>query len=172
MARTQLPGVTSAPGQLQERTDADLWGFDGSVWRRISVDGTGALIIAAGVVGVSTIITANTQIQHIETTAALGAGASFTSPSRDYINFESMSISVFLTAGGVGTNVDIIVENSNDGVTFRQSDLINVVLAAAQSQSVNRVYSVSREFNRVSLVNNTANAMAATELTIMRKPIS
>lgn len=141
------------------------YGFDGVDWARKTVSAAGAASVS---------ITENVQIQNIETTAALGASATFTATTRDMINHESYSISVIITRSAVDTDVDVIVENSSDGgAVFREVDTINLAVTAANpTETLNRVYSVTRQDYRVRLVNNTANALSVTELITMQKPVA
>jgi hypothetical protein len=120
------------------------------------------------------VLISNTQFQNVETTAALGGGASFSSPTRNYTHFETMGISVFVQRSVADTNVDVIIENSSDGgVTWREVDRVNLaVTAASPTATANRTYAVTRLDMRVRLVNNTANALLATELITMQKVIS
>lgn len=111
--------------------------------------------------------------QIIATTAALGAGGSFTSPSQDFLNFEAMGVSVFVTAGAGALNVTVSIENSTDGVTFRNVDTINITGGVGASGTLNRVYAVTRRFMRCSVANaDLANALAATELVLTQKAFS
>lgn len=119
------------------------------------------------------VVSGQPQIQAVETTTPLAGGATFTGAAQDCINFESFGISVFISRLAADTNIDVIVENSSDGgVTFRQVDIVNLpVTPANPTRILNRVYSVTRQRYRVKLVNNTANALAATECISMRKPV-
>jgi hypothetical protein len=119
------------------------------------------------------IVTAVTQVQNTESVAPLGAGASVAGASRDCINYESFGISVFLTPQvAAALNATALVENSRDGVTWRTVDSVPMSGAAGVSVALNRVYSVTREFYRVSVTNNDgANALLATEVISMQKPI-
>jgi len=107
----------------------------------------------------------------VETTAALGADATFTSPARDCLTFRRFGVSVFAQRGGANTNVTIVVENSDDGVTFRTVQSMNfIVNPAGPTVTFNNTYDATRRFMRVRVSNNTANALAATEVSVMRKP--
>lgn len=114
-----------------------------------------------------------TQVQNVETSAPLGAGASAVGSSRDCINYESFGISAYVApSAGQVLDVTVLVENSTDGVTFRTVDTINLSGAADAAAQLNRVYSVCREFYRVTVTNNDgAHALSATELISMLKPI-
>jgi len=143
----------------------------------IRSDGKRALAVdtgAAGGGGGTVQITENQQVQNVETTAALAGSGTFTSTARDYLNFEGDGVSVFIQRSAADTNVDVFIENSSDGgVTFRNVETLNLaVTAAAPTATLNRIYGVTRRHNRVRLVNNTANALLATELVTMQKPIS
>jgi hypothetical protein len=146
-------------------TNARLYVFDGTNWVRASASGFSGQIIIQQV----------QQVQLVETPSefALGGGASFVSPERDYINFESFGTSVFIRRATADTTVLVEWEHSFDNVTFRKFDEVTLtVTAAAPTASVNRVHSVTRRFNRIRLTNQTANALAETELGIMVKPLS
>lgn len=106
----------------------------------------------------------------VDTTAPLGGNATFTSSTKDSEGWPYFSISVYVERNVADTNVDATVENSNDGVTWRVQDRTNLQLTASQPvQILNRVYSITRRYIRVRLVNNTANALAGTELTTIQK---
>lgn len=142
--------------------------FDGTVFR-LAVDA----IIGGPIIVGSASINGVEQDQAIETVAPLGAGATFTGAARDCDDFESFGISVFVTAGVGALNATVTVENSSDGgVTFRSVESVNLVGAAGASETFNRVYSVTRTHYRVKITNNDGvNALTATELISMRKPI-
>ena len=113
-----------------------------------------------------------TQVQNTESTAALGAGATFVGSSRDCINYESFGISVYVKAGAGSLSVTVLVENSTDGVTFRTVDSVTLSGGVGAAAQLNRVYSVCREFYRVSVTNGDgANALTNTEVISMLKPI-
>lgn len=115
-----------------------------------------------------------TQVQNIETVAALGAGATFNGAARSCINYESFGISVFVDpAAGQAINATVLVENSsNGGATWRTVDTIPLSGSANATVQLNRTYSVTRQHYRVSITNNDgANAMDATEVISMLKPI-
>jgi hypothetical protein len=111
------------------------------------------------------------QQQMVETTTLLGGSATFTSTGRDCITFRKFGVSVFLQRGAANTNVDIIVEDSLDDVTYRTVESVNALLTpVATIVNFNRIYDSTRRFIRTRLVNNTANALAATEVVSTRKP--
>ena len=129
--------------------------------------------VGGGGGGVTTSITENVQVQNSETTTPLGAGGSFTSTARDYTNFEAMGVSVFVEAGAGALDVDVIIQQSTDNVTFRDVETVPLSGGVGASASLNRVYSVTRIWNRVRVVNNDgANALTVTEVVTMQKPIS
>jgi len=132
---------------------------------------TNRLAVDATVSSSVSTVTGTTQVQNTETTAALGGAATFTSTSRNCIDYPDFAFSVFLTGGGVGTTVNVILQHSRDNVTFRDVETIPVVVGIATDATLNRNYSVTRQYNRVRLFNTTANALAATELITMQKPI-
>lgn len=173
MALTQLDLGTFPPSQLKDRVDSDLWGFDGSVWRPVSVDASGAINVVGGGGGGGGPITANTQVQTIETVAALGASATFTGTEHNNINYEAMGASVYLMGGASPTTVTIIFQQSQAAAgTKRPADQITIAVAAGADVYFDRIWHVTRQYGQMELVNNTANALAATELIVMRKPIS
>jgi hypothetical protein len=130
-------------------------------------------IVGGGGGGIDVIVNGLKQVQNTESVAALGAGATVTGSSRDCINYESFGISVFLDPlAGQAINVTVLVENSRDGVTFRQVDSVTLVGATDANMYLNRVYSATRQYYRVSLINNDAtHALTSTELISMQKPV-
>ncbi len=130
-------------------------------------------IVGGGGGGVDVIVNGLKQVQNVESVAALGAGATVNGASRDCINYESFGISVFLDPlAGQAINVTVLVENSRDGVTFRQVDSVTLVGATDANMYLNRVYSATRQYYRVSLINNDgAHALTGTELISMQKPV-
>jgi hypothetical protein len=46
--RSEIDAPTFPAGQFQQREMSDLYGFDGSVWRRVLVDITGRLVVVGG----------------------------------------------------------------------------------------------------------------------------
>jgi hypothetical protein len=48
MSRAELDLPTFPPGQFQQRVMSDLYGFDGTLWRRVLVDATGRLVVVGG----------------------------------------------------------------------------------------------------------------------------
>lgn len=131
-------------------------------------------VVGGGGGGVDVVITGLTQIQNVENgLVPLGAGATLTGASRDCISYESFGVSVYLDpTAGQAVNVTVLVENSRDGSTWRQVD--SVLLSGAVDANVpfNRVYSVTREYYRVSLINNDgAHGLTISELISMQKPV-
>jgi len=100
-------------------------------------------------------------IQHIETTTPLGAGVTFTGATRDCIHHSDFAVSVYADVAGT-----LYLENSMDGTTWRQYDEVSVLAGVA----VNRVYSVTRRYNRV-VYKNGATAQTVFELVTMLKVI-
>jgi hypothetical protein len=127
-----------------------------------------------GVVAVVATITGNQQVQNIETMVALAGGATFTGGDRDCINFEGFSYSMFLTGGGVATNIDMILEHKAALVdTYREVDRVAaLVVGIGADVHLEKIFGVARSFNRIRIVNNTANALAVTEIVTMQKPIA
>ena len=120
------------------------------------------------------------QVQHIETVAPLTAGGSFTGADRDCEDYESFGISVYVASDtpGVAINAIVTVENSVDGTTWRVVDEITLTGPTptapdlATPIALNRVYSVCRQFYRVSIENNDgSNGLSVTEVISMLKPI-
>lgn len=128
---------------------------------------------AGGGGGSNVAITGVTQVQNIETVTPLGAGGTVSGASRDCLSYESFGVSVFLDPdAGQALNCTLLVENSSDGVTWRTVDSVTLAGAADATVVLNRVYSVCRRYYRASLTNNDAlNALDATELNTMMKPI-
>lgn len=173
MSLTQLDGATFPSSQLKDRVDSDLWGFDGTVWRPVSVDASGAINVVGGGGGGGGAITGNTQVQSIETTAALGASATFTGTEFNNINYEAMGISVYLMGGGVDTTVTVTFQQSQAAAgTKRPADSVILNVAAGANVYFDRIWHITRQYGQVTLTNNTANALAATEVIAMRKAIS
>jgi len=131
----------------------------------VSGGGGGGSVVSVG---------GNQQVQHIETETALIGSGSFTSTARDYLNYESMGVSVFIERDTADTNVDVTIEHSKDGTTnWRTVEVVNCpVTAAAPTYKLDRVYAVTRRYYRVKLENKTANALKTTDLVVMQKPIS
>jgi hypothetical protein len=130
-------------------------------------------VVGGGGGGVFVEITGILQVQNVETTTPLGAGATVNGASRDCEVYESFGISVYLDpAAGEALDASVVVENSIDGVTWREVDTVPISGAADATVQLNRVYSVTRQFYRVSVVNNDmSNAMDATEVVSMLKPV-
>lgn len=165
----------SIPASETHLTTIDLlYGFDGAAWERLITDGSGRLIVVGpGGGGASSVeILRVVQVENVETTAALGSGGSFTSTGRDLINYQGFGVSVFVTAGAGSLDVDVLVENSQDNITYREVETVNLTGGVGTSASFNRVYDTTRQFYRVTLTNNDgANALATTELMTLQKPI-
>lgn len=130
--------------------------------------------------GASTTIVGITQVQNVETVDPLAASGSFVGAARNCLNYESFGISVYLASDVAGVAIDAtaFVENSADGVTWRIVDTIlltgpaPVAPALADPITLNRVYSVCRQYYRVSIENNDGtNALSATEVISMQKPV-
>jgi hypothetical protein len=122
---------------------------------------------------ISVVSTPNPQVQGVDQVLPLAANTATPANSRDCILYESFGISCFVKAGAGSLNVTVLVENSLDGATWDPVDTIQMVdPAIGAGQSLNRVYSVTRQFYRVSAKNNDAvNALAVTRLVDMRKPV-
>lgn len=173
MGLTQLDVATFPSSQLKNRVDSDIWGFDGTVWRPISVDASGAINVVGGGGGGGGVTTGNTQVQLIETVAALGASATFTGAERNNINFEAFGLSVYLLGGGTATTVTVTFQQSQAAAgTKRPADSVILNVAAGAAVYFDRIWHVTRQYGQVTLTNNTANALAATEVITMQKPIS
>lgn len=122
---------------------------------------------------VTATITGVTQSQNIETIVALAAATTFNGAARACATNESFGVSAFVQAGVGALDVTVLVENSSDGgVTWREVDTIKLVGGVGESRTLNRTYSTTRNHYRASITNNDAvNALAATELVTMQKPI-
>jgi len=115
---------------------------------------------------------ANAQDFVTDTTTALAAGASFTTGSKDMKNHADLGVNVFVTAGAGSLNVTVELQESFDGATFRVFDTVTLTGAAGASASLARLYSATRRYMRVRVVNNDAgNALAVTEVGTVRKPL-
>lgn len=102
--------------------------------------------------------------QVVETVTPLGVSGTFTGAAKDCSRVGRFGVSVYVERDTVDTNVDVFIENSDDGVTFRQvEDPTNLVVAAGNPDELNKTFVPTRRFMRFRLVNNTANALAATE---------
>lgn len=119
-------------------------------------------------------VVGNQQVPYIETETAILGSATFASAFRDCLNYEAYGISIFLQRGAADATLDIYVEHSKDGATnIRQVETISVSLTAANPTfKLDRVYSATRRWYRVRIVNNSANALGATDVLVMLKPIS
>lgn len=139
----------------------------------VPISATNPLPTTGGGGGGGGIITDVIQQQNIETIAPLAGGATFNGAPRNCLTFESFGISAYAEAAAGSLDVTVLVENSSDGgVTFREVDTVKLVAGVGESRTLNRVYSVTRQHYRVSIINNDAvNALAATELISMLKPI-
>lgn len=134
--------------------------------KRLAVDASISVTIAD--IGVDEMI----QVKGTDTVAALGAAGTFAGVSKDCLSYGGYGITCWIQRGAADANVDVIVEESDDGVTWREVDRVNLAVTAAQTEDkVGRVYSPLRQYMRTRLVNNTANALAGTELYSMLKPI-
>ena len=103
--------------------------------------------------------------QNIDTVTPLGVSGTFGGFSRDLGLVGRYGISVFVTRDAVDTDVDVIVENSDDGAAWRHVETTNLpVTAAAPSNELNKSYQPTRKFMRTRLVTNPVNALSATEL--------
>jgi hypothetical protein len=72
----------------------------------------------------------------------------------------------------VGTTVNVNLQHRHASGVWRTVDSIPLVVAAGAEVEFNRVWSVTRRYNRIQLVNTTANALAETELVTMQKPMA
>lgn len=103
--------------------------------------------------------------QIVDTVTPLIGSGSFGGASRDCQRKGRYGISVLVTRDTVDTDVDVIVENSDDDTAWRHVETTNlVVTAAAPSNDLNKSYQPTRRFMRTRLVNKTVNALSATEL--------
>lgn len=103
--------------------------------------------------------------QAIDTVTPLGASGSFGGSSRKVERVGRYGVSVLVTRDAVDSDVDVIVENSDDDVAWRHVETTNLaVTAAVPSNDLNKSYQPTRKFMRTRLVNKTVNALSATEL--------
>lgn len=114
----------------------------------------------------------NQGIQNVESKAPLAGGATFNGATRDCEDYSGFGVSVHLVGGVVATNVDVVISYSDDnGVTWREAYRQNLIVGIGVTVPFNQVYCPTRRYARASLVNQTANALAATELITMQRPI-
>jgi predicted TIM-barrel enzyme len=138
----------------------------GTVANPLVVTGPGGGALA-DIVGVQ-------QVQNEETVTPLAASGTSPQNARDMQSYESFGVSVYVEADPAqGLDTTVFVENSADGVNWRPVDTVSLKnIVAGSNASLNRVYSVTRQFYRVYVVNNdNVNALAATEVYSMQKPI-
>lgn len=103
--------------------------------------------------------------QIVDTVTPLVGSGSFGGASRDVKRVGRYGISVLVTRDSIDTDVDVIVENSDDDTAWRHVETTNlVVTAAVPSNDLNKSYQPTRRFMRTRLVNNTVNGLSATEL--------
>lgn len=113
---------------------------------------------------------ANFQEQTIETTALLAGSATFTGAEHETQIAGAFGVSVFVERDSADTDVDITVEHSHDKVTWRLVELTNkAVSAGTPTQTLDKVYEITRKYLRVKLANKTANDFKTTELITMMK---
>lgn len=137
--------------------------WDGTVWR-LAVDAS------VSVVAIDTEIKYNKQIQSID--QALGNLPIGTTNlgSHDSLNYADFAVSVYLARIAADTTVDVVIQCSADNVNWREVDRQTLTLnATTTSANLNRNYSVTRQYMRVVLVNNTAACNA--EVVTIQKPI-
>jgi len=123
---------------------------------------------------VNVVLTQVTQVQNIETTTPINHTDTFVGAARDCLQYESFGISVYLEPdAGQTVDATVLVENSSDGVTWRQVDSFSLNGAAADAAAqVNRVYSVTRRYYRVSVTNDdVTNDLTVSEVNSMQKPV-
>jgi len=153
--------------------DINLFGFDGTNWIPVEVDVNGAIVVSGGVVGVSTDLEKVVQVQNIEQTLPLAGGASSPGTTHDMLDYESFGVSAYVkAAAGDPLDTTVFVENSFDGVNWDPVDTVNLKnLALGSDASLNRVYSVTRQFYRATLTNNGANPLETSRFGTMQKPV-
>lgn len=159
--------------KLVQLVGADASGND--QYPLIIVDGSGvpriAVDAAVTVAGIDMHLEENNQVQNDERALAVLAAGTWNGASRDCLNYADFAVSVFLQRNGVNdTTVDVVIECSKDGATWREVDRqVLTIDASTTVANLNRNYSVTRRYMRVSLVNNTAPVNA--EVVTMQKPI-
>lgn len=126
-----------------------VWDAGAGLWR-LAVDAQ--LVVAANVA-----IDGNIQVQNDERALAILNAGTWNGASRDCQNYADFAVSVFLSRNAANdTTVDVVVECSKDGATWRQVDRqVLTINAANTTQNLNRNYTATRRYMRVSLVNNT-----------------
>lgn len=135
--------------------------------------GQDRLAVQASIAGAAAIgINANQQLQNIETVVPLAGGATWTGDSRDLLNFAGLGVSVYVARDTVDTLVQVLIQDSHDNATWRTRETVELpVTAAAPGNGTNRLFSPTRRYMRVVLVNTTANGLSVTEVVTMQKPI-
>lgn len=110
------------------------------------------------------------QLQSIERALAAMAAGTWTGATHDCYTYAGFGVSVYLARIAADTTVDVDIETSDDGVTWRRQDRQRLVIDAGHTTvNYNRVYSPTRRYMRVQLTNNTAAVNA--EVVTLLKPI-
>jgi len=106
--------------------------------------------------------------------SALGASASGTSAVFSMEKAEGFSVSSYAERGAADTDVDVDVQASFlEAGPFRTVAEFNLaVTAAAPTDTWDAVYSATRMHYRLHWLNNSANALAAFEVGVLRKALS
>lgn len=113
------------------------------------------------------------QVRMIETTTALLGLGVFSSTARDVSRYGLFAVSFFIQRLAADTNVSFAVQASDDGITWRTQTTATLSVTAATTVANSNFSNVTvRKFMRVVATNNTANALAATEITTTLKPVS
>jgi len=135
---------------------ANLW--------RFAVDAQ--LVVAANVA-----LDGNIQVQNIERALATLAPGTFNGASRDCINYADFAVSVYAARGIADTTLDVVIEVSATGTgDWREVDRQVLTLDATHlTVNLNRNYTCTRRYMRISIVNNTD--AADVEVVSNMKPI-
>jgi predicted amidohydrolase len=131
---------------------------------RLAVDCT--LAVAANIA-----VDGNVQVQTVDRALAALAPGTVNLASHDCIEYAGFGVSVYLARTAGDTTVDVVIETSDTGAgNWREVDRQVLTLSVASpAANLNRVYSPTRRFMRVTLVNNTAACNA--EVVTLLKPI-
>lgn len=113
------------------------------------------------------------QILITETKAALAGAGVFTSPARNVERYQIYTFQYFIQRLAADTNVGFDIQHSNDGVNWRRQSLFTLsVTAATQTAILTLSFNSFQKFVRIVATNNTANALAVTEIFLTLKPMA
>lgn len=127
----------------------------------------------AGGGGSASQIVGNVQVQVVETETALGASQTFNGSEHDMLNYEGLAASLHLVGGAAGTIVQLLFQaRHSSSAVWRTVETHNIVVGAGSTVWFSRVWAALRRYHRIVLVNTAANALAETELVVLKKPVA